>query len=375
MRRNTGKRGDRTTVKIPFQKEGSLLLWGAFLLSAALFLALTGCGGPSKKDVSDEAERSIFAMDTVMSIHVFGEGKDEAVDASAEAAADAAVEEIQRLEDLLSATQEDSEIGVLNRKKTVKASEDTLTLIRRALEIGRETDARFNIAVYPLIKAWGFPDRDYRIPSGEELDELLPAADLFFIQIDENSGTIVLTDDRTEIDLGGIAKGYTSACLMELFRDKGIEHAIVSLGGNVQVLGTKPDGDPWRIGIEDPLKQGDLLGILETADCAVVTSGGYERYFEEDGKKYHHILNPADGYPADSGLVSATVISPDGTLADALSTALFVMGKESAITFWQKHAGEFDFILLDDEGMLWVSEGLEDIFMTARQEQIVEKMS
>ncbi len=350
-----------------------MLLWRVLLMPAVMFFVLTGCGSTSQTVVSAEAERTIFAMDTVMSIHVYGEGKDEAAAAAAEAAANAAVEKIQRLEDLLSATREDSEIGVLNREKTVKASEDTLALVRRALEIGEETDACYNIAVYPLIKAWGFPDRDYRIPAREEIAALLPTADLSFILNDEAGKTITLTDDRAEIDLGGIAKGYTSSCLMEIFQDSGIEHAIVSLGGNVQVLGTKPDGDPWRVGIEDPLKQGDLLGILDATDCAVVTSGGYERYFEEDGKKYHHILDPANGYPADSGLVSATVVSPDGTLADALSTALFVMGREKAITFWQKHAVEFDIILLDDEGMLWVSEGLEDRFTTSMPKRIVKE--
>ena len=314
-------------------------------------------------ETSPQAERTEFAMDTILSVRVFGEG--------AEDAANAAVAEIRRLEQLLSAALDDSEISELNREKTATVSEDTLILVQRSLEIEQETEGAFNPALLPLMKSWGFPDRKYHVPSSEELKRLLPSANPAYILVDEEKQRISLTSGETEIDLGGIAKGYTSARLMELFRERGVEHAIVSLGGNVQVLGTKPDGSSWKIGIQDPQKEGGLLGVLETADCAVITSGGYERFFEEDGKRYHHILDPQTGYPAESGLVSVTIVSADGTLADALSTALFVMGRERSEAFWREHQGEFEMILQDEEGTLWVSEGLADVFSASGPQQIV----
>ena len=191
------------------------------------------------------------------------------------------------------------------------------------------------------------------------------------IKAEPSTGTVTLLGKNTAIDLGGIAKGYTSARLMDVFRSYGLTSGLVSLGGNVQVLGTKPDGSLWRVGIENP-QGGDYLGVLSTKDAAVITSGGYERYFEENGKHYHHILDPATGYPAESGLVSVTIVSPDGTLADALSTALFVMGRERAEEYWRAHADEFDVILQDEGGTIYVSQGIWENFEGGAGTDIVE---
>ncbi len=314
-------------------------------------------------NTNPEATRDIFAMDTYMSIHTYGE--------KAEDAANEAVEEIHRLNELFSVGIDTSEISVLNREKTAQVSEDTMTLITRSQEISESTGGVFDITVFPMMQAWGFVSGDYRVPSQEEINTLLGYVNMSDIKAEPSTGTVTLLGKNTAIDLGGIAKGYTSARLMDVFRSYGLTSGLVSLGGNVQVLGTKPDGSLWRVGIENP-QGGDYLGVLSTKDAAVITSGGYERYFEENGKHYHHILDPATGYPAESGLVSVTIVSPDGTLADALSTALFVMGRERAEEYWRAHADEFDVILQDEGGTIYVSQGIWENFEGGAGTDIVE---
>ncbi|MDO5702866.1 MAG: FAD:protein FMN transferase, partial [Lachnospiraceae bacterium] len=165
-------------------------------------------------------------------------------------------------------------------------------------------------------------------------------------------------------DFGGIAKGFTSDRIMDVYREAGVSSGLVSLGGNVQALGTKTDGSRWKIGIQNPEKDGTYLGIIEVEDRAVITSGGYERYFEEDGKTYHHILDASRGRPSDSGLKSVTIVSENGMLADALSTALFVMGADRAEKFYSEHGDAFEMVLLTEDGKLLVSEGLKGFFST-----------
>ena len=147
---------------------------------------------------------------------------------------------------------------------------------------------------------------------------------------------------------------------MEIFRENGVENGILSLGGNVQALGTKPDGSLWRVGLQDPADERALFATLELADKAVITSGAYERNFEQNGITYHHIIDPRTGYPAESGLSSVTIVSDDGTLADGLSTALYIMGKEAAVEFWRSNRDDFDMVLLADDGAVTVSAGIAD---------------
>ena len=179
------------------------------------------------------------------------------------------------------------------------------------------------------------------------------------------------------MDLGGIAKGFTSSRIMEIFKKDGVTCGMVSLGGNVHLLGTKQDGSAWRVGIQDPDNTNDMLGVLEASDCAIITSGAYERNFEKDGVTYHHIIDPATGKPSNSGLTSVTIVSKDGTLADGLSTSLFVMGKDKAIAYWKQHADEFDTILVDKDRNVYITEGIADGFepdsVSAEQVHTIEK--
>lgn len=311
-----------------------------------------------------EATRDVFAMDTYMTVRAYGE--------MAESAVEDAVSEIQRLDRLLSSENEESEIYKVNRQGGGTLSEDSGYLVERALEISRETEGAFDIAIYPVAEAWGFMSKEYHVPTAEELGVLLPLTNWENITYDSENKQISFAQEGMKIDLGGIAKGYTSSRIMDIFKEYGMTSGLVNLGGNAQVLGTKPDGNLWKVAIQDPYDENGYLGILNVADKAVITSGGYERYFEEEGITYHHIIDPATGYPADSGLVSVSIVSDDGTLADGLSTSLFIMGKEKAEAFWRQHKEEFDMVLMTEEKELYVTEGLRDNFTSDYEIEILD---
>ena len=241
-----------------------------------------------------------------------------------------------------------------------------------ALDLYDSTGHVFDITIYPVMKLWGFADQKYKVPTDDQLAAALSLVDAGTLDYNKSKKTVAFTQEGTQIDFGGIAKGYTSATVAQLFKDMGVTSGLINLGGNVQTVGLKPDGSEWKIGIQDPNNSDGMLGVVETHDKAVITSGGYERYFEEDGVTYHHIIDPATGYPANNGLTSVTIVCDDGTLADGLSTSLFIMGRDKATAYWQKHPKDFDFILCQDDGTLVVTEGLKDIFTPADDNAKVE---
>ena len=304
----------------------------------------------SKDLAADESlSRELYAMDTVMNLTAYGP--------NASAALEASVSEINRLDSLLSISSEKGEIYRINADKEGTVSEDVNALLSRSLELSQMTDGLFDCTIEPIMEAWGFTTQNFRIPSEEELEELLSHVD--YKQVDLENSVVTIPEDVC-LDLGGIAKGFTSSRVMDIFRENGVTSGIISLGGNVQALGHKPDGNMWRVGIQDPHNLNSTFAVIEVADQAVITSGGYQRYFEENGQTYHHIIDPRTGYPAENGLISVTIISADGTLADALSTSLFIMGPEEASSFWKKHGDTFDAIMMKDDGTVMVTAGLAD---------------
>lgn len=299
----------------------------------------------------EEHAVTFFAMDTVMGISVFGPHGQEA--------AQAAQTEIRSLEKLLSVTDADSEIFAANRSggAAVEVSEQTAELLSRALELCESTDGALDVTVYPVVKAWGFTTGEHRVPMEEELSALLERVDYTRVSLD---GQMLSVPAGTELDLGAVAKGYAGDRAAALLSAQGVTSAKLELGGNIHVLGAKPDGSPWRVAVRNPEGEG-YAGVVEVTDRAVVTSGGYERYFEADGVIYWHIIDPHTAQPARSGLRSVTIVARSGLLADALSTALFVMGADEAAACWRSRQ-DFDFILLKDDGTAVVTEGLADSF-------------
>lgn len=318
-----------------------------FVVFLCLFL-LSGCAAGGNAGAS--STRYLTAMDTVMSLTAYGENRDGALEE--------AIAEIQRLDDLLSIGNENSDISRLNREKTAELSPDTWSLLSQALSLARDTQGVFDPTVYPLVKLWGFYDKDYHVPTRQELSQALALVDYREVSISQDSYGASLGTGQ-QIDLGGIGKGFASQRVTELLRDAGVTSAMVSLGGNIQCLGAKPDGSPWNIGIRDPFGE-ELYATVRVTDKAVITSGGYERYFEdpETHHIYRHILDPRTGFPAEKGLSSVSIVTSDGTLGDGLSTALYIMGLEDATAYWQTHREDFEAVFITDDGTLYATEGL-----------------
>ena len=345
-------------------KRSRLKRCAALLLTVIMSVSIMSCGNASggTQDIP-MAEKQIFAMDTVMDIRVYGKGAQEA--------AEEAGNEITRLDRLFSIGNAESDISKLNETGDLQLSDESYYLIKKALEIGKDTDGAFDISILPVMEAWGFTTKEYRVPAEDELKKLIEYVDYSKITLNDENNEVRLADNM-KIDLGGIAKGYTAERIVELLREKGIESAMINLGGNAQALGKKPDGSLWRIGVQDPGNENGIMGVLEGSDIAVVTSGGYERYFEENGKTYHHIIDPETGHPVENGTVSVTIVTKDGTLADGLSTSLFVMGLDRAEEFWRSHSDVFDFIIQDDSGKLYVTKGLEESFASDLEVEYIE---
>lgn len=325
-----------------------------FLTICGALLFLTACmTSSSPADAEAPCRREVMAMDTIMTLTVYPQ-----TTSQGEEILQKAVSQIQELEDLLSVTAENSEIYRANHSQgvPVELSAPVRELLAEALALCASTRGALDVSVYPIVRTWGFTTGEYRVPEQAEIDRLLPQVDYTKVLLDGSSLTL---PPGMELDLGAVAKGYTGDRLMELFTAEGVTSAIIELGGNVQTLGSKPDGTPWRVGLQAP--EGGYAGELEIIDKAVVTSGGYQRYFEADGKTYIHIIDPATGYPADSGLISVTIVADSGILGDGLSTALFVMGREKAEEYWRAHP-DFDFVLLTEEGTVVITDGLADTF-------------
>ena len=321
------------------------------MLSALLFL--TGCSAESSPE---PVQGTFFAMDTVMDFTIYGES----------GLIDQSESLIASLESLVSVTDANSELYAINQTGSGTLTGKASSLMEQALEICRRTDGALDLSIYPIVRAWGFTTGSYQVPDEAEIQALLPLVDYRKIQYDAATGTVTVTlPEGMEIDLGSVAKGYAGQLAAQMLREHGVQSALLNLGGNVQTVGTKPDGSPWQIGIKDPQGE-DAMMVLSVEDQAVVTSGGYERYFEQDGQTYWHIMDPSTGHPADSGLISVTIVGDEGVVCDGLSTALFVMGLEKAADLWAQ-SGDFEAVFVTASGEVYITEGLRDRFALTEQ--------
>lgn len=309
-------------------------------LLAALCLLLTGCG---TKETAFEAD--VFAMDTVTHLQVWG---DETVLRQAE-------QLLYDLEANYSVTREGSLLSRMAAGERVTLTEAEWDLLSRAVALSEATDGAYDPTIYPVVRLWGFTTDSQRVPTQARIQDALTHVGLDHLYLKEGTAQL---EDGAALDFGGILKGYAAERILDLLTERQVTAACVSLGGNVQTYGTKPDGSPWRIGIRDPWNGDATLGVLTVeGTMAVVTSGSYQRYFEENGTVYHHIMDPETGFPADSGLVSVTIVCDSGLKADGLSTALFVMGLEEATRFWRDHR-DFEAVFATEDGNIYVTEGI-----------------
>lgn len=317
------------------------------ILSALLLAAsLTGCSTQPKKYTRD-----IYAMNTFMSLTAYG--------SSAESALSETADCISNLEKELSVTLPDSDISRLNTSGSAEVSRDTLALISEADKISRQTGGALDITVYPIVRAWGFTTGEHHIPAPAELTVLLSRVDYTRIAVDGNKVTL---PEGFEIDLGSLAKGYASDRAAEILHGNGVTSAILNLGGNVCAIGSKPDGSPWKVAAASPFDDLEYLGIFSVQDKFVITSGKYERFFTgEDGKRYHHIIDPATGYPSENGVEAVTIIGTNGAECDALSTAMLVLGADKAVDYWRQYGG-FDMLIVTADRKLMITSGIAQDF-------------
>lgn len=284
---------------------------------------LSGCG---KADA--EIHESLFCMDTVMDIQLWG---DDASDAAGKVA-----DLLRQLEDEWDAGSESSAVAILNSDGDGLTAEQK-AFIHQVQALSERTGGAFDPKLYAVTEAWGFPTDGYRLPSQPEIDAAL---------------------QQERWDLGAAMKGHAGDRCVALLEGMAVDRALLDLGGNIQTYGEKEDGSPWRIGIQSPEGGGTVGTVCVTGTMSVVTSGDYQRYFELDGIRYCHILDPETGYPADSGLSSVTVICRNGLTADVLSTALFVMGLEDSTRFWQE-SDDFEAVFILTSGEIYATEGVD----------------
>ena len=302
-------------------------------------------------------------MDTSVNLNIYTEeGED-----YANQVADEVFSEMENYEQKFDRGLEGSEIYKINEKagqEPVQVSSETMELIERSIHYGELTEGSFDITIAPVMDKWGFYQDETRLPGEDELSEIIALVDYQKIEIDEEQNEVFLPAEEMGLDLGGIAKGFVVEQGMEILEEKGIDHAYLEAGGDIRVKGGKPvDEDqvePWRIGISDP-RNGEnrgLVGIVSLETSAVVTSGDYERYFMENDTRYHHIIDPSTGYPAE-GVISATVFGDNTIDINALSTAIVVMGLQEGMELIEE-LPETEAVVITTEQEIYKSQGIKD---------------
>lgn len=300
---------------------------------------------------TERVERTGVLMDTPVRVVVY------ASPGKAEAMADAAIDEVSRLENLWHPDRPTSDVAQVNAaagSRAVTVAPETLQLASLAREVAEDSGGAFDPTIGPLVRAWGFGG-EHRVPSVAEREQARALVDWRALQIDTQAGTLYLAHPGMRIDLGAIAKGYASRLVRELLQRQGAKAGLVQLGGSVAMLGDRPEGGKWQIAVQHPRQADQYLTVLSLGSGFVDTAGDYQRYFIQDGVRYHHILDPATGAPA-RGMASVTVLAQQGEWADAFATAAFVLGMDRGYQFLLDHGVEA--ILVSDSGQVKVTPGL-----------------
>ena len=325
------------------------------LLTACLPQGTQGSAAPTASPVVESGlskqSRVGFFFDTVITIEAYT--NDESI-------LDDAIAECQRYDDLLSKTKEGSDVWKINHAngERVAVSQETLDIIRKALEYSKLSDGKFDITIEPCVALWDFTGENMGVlPDEAELAEAASHVD--YTKVDVTDEGVQLPAGET-IDLGAIAKGYITDRIKDFLVERGITCGMLNFGGNVLAIGSKPDGSNWNIGIQDPASTtGESIAVVPVSDSAVVTSGIYERGFDVDGVRYHHILDTSTGWPVQNELAGITILASDAFDADALSTTVFAMGLEEGTAFVEGLDGVEAVFITRDEQVSWTS-GLND---------------
>ncbi|GJL66170.1 MAG: thiamine biosynthesis lipoprotein ApbE [Nitrospirales bacterium] len=325
-----------------------------FIMRVVLFLVLFALGAASVAQ-SALVKRSQYLMGTL--VFVTGVAPDQT---TAQQAVDAGLKEIRRLEELLSTWIPHSELSRVNAaagQQSVKVSIETMNLLEDSLEMDRLTGGSFNIAIGPAVDLWNVSEKG-RVPAPQELEAVQSLLDLSQLQLNRQAGTVSLGRPGMQVDVGGIGKGFAADLAAEVMQSVGATAGVVAISGDIKTFGRMPDGRQFLFGIQHPRKeQGQVLATIELENEAVSTAGDYQRYFEEDGVRYHHILDPKTLQPARS-TQSVTVIASQGVMADGLDTGIFVMGPQKGMALIER-LPEVEGVIVDADGKVTVSSGLK----------------
>lgn len=342
-----------------------------------LLVLMSLCAGCTQRSSPVlEYSRDNFVMDTLIHIQVYADDP-----ALGKKALDEAFAEFIRIGSLTDKFADKnlpepdaSDVYRINKYagiRPVRVSEDTLAMLERSIYFAELSDGAFDVTVGPLLDIWGFGQAQYRIPGEQELESNLALVGYEQMVVDGVKKTVFLPQKGMEIDLGGIAKGYAVDRAAQKLRQMGINSAIINAGGNIYALGSQPDGSPWLAGIQDPRDKNKLIAVLKVKDTAVVTSGDYNRYFIRNGIRYHHILDPSTGKPARHA-ISTTIVAPNATDADVLSTTLFVLGRGPGTELVEK-LGNVQAVIVDEKYNLTYSQDLaEQIEFTGNEAYTVK---
>lgn len=333
----------------------STTMTSRWLIVVLLCIAATFAISPSLH--AEELSKTDFVLGTVCTVRLLEGGSKATLDES--------FSRLRTIEDHMSANRDDTEISQVNAmagKTPVKVSEDTFYVISKALEYARLTNGAFDPSVGPLVKLWNIGNGDEKVPPTEKILAAKALVDWRQVVLDATTRTVFLKKPGMALDLGAIAKGYAADEIEKILLNHKVKAAVIDLGGNVFVFGSKKDKSPWRIGIQNPeSERGEYLGIVSGGQMTVVTSGVYERYFIENGKRYHHIMSTQTGFPVDNDLISVSIVSKSSIDADALSTVLFVLGIEKGMEFLKQFPDTYA-IFIDKDHNVYLSPGAGKVF-------------
>lgn len=269
---------------------------------------------------------------------------------------------LHELENILSANADDSNIAEINRNagiKPVVAAPETITLLNEGIVFSKKTNGIFDPTIGPLVKAWNIGTEYAAVPSLDTIQKACALINFRNVVVNQSNRTIFLTQKDMKLDLGAIAKGYAADEIVNILKAHTIKRGIIDLGGNIFAYGEKASGKPWTVGIKNPeVEHGEPILSIPVKNTSVVTSGIYERFFESNGKRYHHILDPRTGFPAENDLLSVTIISPVSMIADALSTSVFLLGREKGMMLVEQ-TPDTEVIFIDKNRKIFTSSGLK----------------
>ncbi|MCT4563072.1 MAG: FAD:protein FMN transferase [Maledivibacter sp.] len=326
----------------------------ALFMIVSIILIVSGC---SARVNNEPVAKTEFVLGTVVTIKLYDNATEEVFNK--------AFARLREIENRMTINADDSEVIAINSnagKDFVKVSDDTFYVIKSGKHFSRLSEGRFDISIGPLVKLWGIGTDKAKVPNKEEIENKKIWVDYNDVVLNESEKSVMLKKSGMILDLGGIAKGYGADEVVDILKDNNVKHAIINLGGNIFAYGNKPDGTGWKIGVQNPLSErGEYLGIVRVSDQTVVTSGVYERYFEEDGKRYHHILDPHTGYPVENNVVGITIIANSSIDADSLSTSAFALGLEKGMELIEG-LGNVDAVFVTRDSEVYMTSGLKDNF-------------